>query len=89
MGVFSNGALIYCTESYLHFYILVLEHLGIVLFELSGNFVAAVVAELVGNFVLVLVRSFVLEPKTHTMNSEWDVLLFLFSMIGGIKVYKH
>ena len=71
LGVFSNGALIYCTESYLHFYILVLEHLGIVPSEQFGNFELVAGLELVGNFVLELAHNFVWEPKTNVLNTKY------------------
>ena len=61
-------------EIHLHFYILVLEHLGIVLFELFGNFGLVVGLELVGNFVLELVHNFVWEPKIHVMNIKYSFL---------------
>ena len=48
--------------SNLRLYIPVLEHLGIVLFELFGSFETVLEVALVDNFVLELVDSFVWEP---------------------------
>ena len=59
----------------LHFYILVLEHLGIVPSEQFGNFELVAGLELVGNFVLELAHNFVWEPKTNVRNIKY--LLFM------------
>jgi hypothetical protein len=64
-------------DIHLHFYILVLEHLGIVLFELSGNFELVAGLELVGNFVWELVGNFVWEPKIHSINIEYFLFMHL------------
>ena len=75
MEVLRNGFLIFSIHSYLHFYILVLEHLGIVPSEQFGNFELVAGLELVGNFVLELAHNFVWEPKTNVLNIKYLLLM--------------